>query len=83
MVSKILALFAVPMACAQMAGKAGGTSGSGSGVATVVRDVWATHGVRGFWRGAAPLYLRLGPHTALVFVGTEYCRRLLGVEVGS
>ncbi len=33
---------------------------------TVVRHVWATHGVWGFWLGAAPLYMRLGPHTARV-----------------
>lgn len=69
----------------QMAGKGAGAASSsqGAGVVAVVRDVWATYGLRGFWRGAGPLYVRLAPHTALVFVGTEYFREVLGVQVGA
>ena len=39
-----------------------------------------THGVRVFWRGWVPLYVKLGPHTLLVFLLTEKFRILMGVE---
>jgi hypothetical protein len=36
-------------------------------------------GLRGFWRGATSLYLRLGPHTAIVLVVMDQLRHFLGV----
>lgn len=49
-------------------------------VGNVIRAVYGQHGVFGFWRGSLPLYVRIGPQTALVFVGMEYFRTLFGVQ---
>ena len=39
-----------------------------------------TNGLRSFWRGWVPLYLRLGPHTLLVFVLSEKLRGVFQVR---
>ena len=39
-----------------------------------------TNGVLSFWRGWVPLYVRLGPHTLLVFVLSEKLRGLFQVR---
>jgi hypothetical protein len=45
----------------------------------VIRAVYWQHGLLGFWRGSMPLYVRIGPQTALVFCGMEYFRTAFGV----
>eukprot|EP00040_Diaphanoeca_grandis_P014378 m.72959 g.72959 ORF g.72959 m.72959 type:complete len:287 (+) comp24502_c0_seq1:560-1420(+) len=41
--------------------------------------MFKTHGARSFWRGLLPLYVKLGPHTVLVFTITERLRITFGV----
>ena len=56
------------------------TQSTGRGLAGTVAWITRTQGVAAFWRGWVPLYLKLGPHTLIVFVLSEKCRGMLGVR---
>lgn len=50
-----------------------------SGLLPVVRNLYYRDGLRGFWRGSASLYMRLGPHTAIVLIVMDQLRILLNI----
>ncbi len=60
-----------------------GGSGGGSSVMTMPRLIHSMYrlgGVGHFFRGFAPLYLKIAPHTLIVFVVAERLRTLFGVH---
>ena len=44
------------------------------------RHIFANGGVAGFWRGWVPLYVKLAPHTMIIFMTMEQLRLLLHVK---
>ena len=51
-----------------------------SGFFGCVRYINSNHGgFRGFFRGWTPLYIKLAPHTVVVFVAMEQLRSILGL----
>jgi len=42
--------------------------------------MWKTEGIRGFFKGFMPNYIRLGPHTVLCFVFWDALRGLTTKE---
>ena len=55
-------------------------SRSGTAMLRVVRSMYQLGGARQFFRGFVPLYLKLAPHTLIVFVVAEHLRGLFGVR---
>lgn len=56
------------------------TKSTGRSVVSTIMWMGKEHGLRVFWRGWIPLYVKLGPHTLLVFLVTEQFRVVMGVE---
>ena len=48
-----------------------------TGTLSVVRDIWAREGIRGFYRGFFPCVLRAGPANAVMFIGYEWTMQFL------
>lgn len=46
----------------------------------VVADIFKNEGVRGFMKGWTASYCRIGPHTVISFVLTEYIRKVIGMN---
>jgi solute carrier family 25 uncoupling protein 8/9 len=49
-------------------------------IASCTRDVYHTHGLRGFMIGWNASYIRVGPQTMLIFVMAEFLRKLAGLQ---
>lgn len=49
-------------------------------IASCIRDVYHTHGVRGFMIGWNASYIRVGPQTMLIFVMAEWLRKIVGLQ---
>ena len=58
-------------------GGVGGVGGNGGGVAALVRQMYQQGGVGAFFRGFVPLYIKIAPHTMVVFCVTEQLRGVL------
>ena len=46
----------------------------------VITRIYTKEGIRGFFFGWTPAYLRLGPHTVLSFIAIEKTRQLFGID---
>ena len=49
-------------------------------IVNCIRDVYGTHGLRGFMIGWNASYIRLGPQTMLIFVMAEWLRNMVGLK---
>ncbi len=49
-------------------------------VASVAEAMYQRGGIKHFFRGWLPLYLKVGPHTLIVFVTAEYLRQLFSLR---
>ncbi len=50
-----------------------------SGFLDVVRQLFAKEGIRGFYKGMAPTYLKVGPSTAILFMCNEGLKRFFTI----
>ena len=46
-------------------------------ISTVVRDIYSTRGIRGFYNGIEVAIVRAFPANAALFVGYEFTRKLI------
>ena len=62
--------------------EATGTFGldSSRSMATVARDVFRTHGVRGLWRGCVPTVLSNAPFSAIYYSVYSHCQKAPGPD---
>jgi hypothetical protein len=58
-------------------GGAGGVGGNGGSVAALARHLYQQGGAGAFFRGFVPLYIKIAPHTMVVFCVTEQLRGVL------
>ncbi|OTF72544.1 hypothetical protein BLA29_013524 [Euroglyphus maynei] len=54
---------------------------SGQTIKKQVMDLYRSSGLRGFYKGFVPAFIRVGPHTILVFVIYEQLRIQFGVNL--
>jgi solute carrier family 25 uncoupling protein 8/9 len=67
------------MFAAASGGGSGSSSGSG-GAFACAKDIFKKYGAKGFARGFAANYARLGPQTLVTFAVAEQLRRLAGLQ---
>jgi solute carrier family 25 protein 34/35 len=70
-------LFSQPPSSSAALGVSSAAAPRYEGALDCVRRVAATEGIRGFWKGTWPAFLRIGPHQTLTFVLIGWLQRLI------